>query len=481
MGYRGLAAAVPFVLLLVPGADALATQAHVSQTGEGVVIQWALTGDTRSLPNGSVDWGSGILYGNSIEGEMVGYVDASPYIGTSSSGIVRDIAEAPATLYRAVLGTMTPGTTFHYRIVDGAGVPTGDITATTAPSGSSLRFLAYADQGTYEDGSLGPPAYRPGEVIDAALTYDPDLVLVAGDLSYSEEAALRWWNQWFDIVEPLASTRPFYAAVGNHDRDFVVGYDHWYKRFSFARDEQNYAFDAGPVHFIVLNSQEACLEGEMTEPVQRVNPNCTVTEQTNAPLENTAITDFIKADLADAKERGVPWIVATFHHPPYAHGGYNESNSGASYMWWLRDHWIPLFEQYGVDLVITGHDHVYERSWPMLANQTQTTSGSTFREGKGIVYLTTGGGGRSTYTPSSGAPWWLATIESAHHVTVVDATATKLKVQARGLDGASLDAFEIRKVGGGSQNELPLWLAMAALAGIVARRLSGRFPRSARR
>lgn len=461
------------MLVVLPFAAAAPEQVHVSQLPGGLAVQWALPGDTRALPNGSVQWGSSAIYGQEVEAEMVGYVDATPFVGYSSANLARDLAEAAATIYRAQLPPMAAATTVHYRVVDGLGVASADFEVATLPGPDQpVRLLVYGDQGTLEDGGIGPPTYRPMEIVNLSVGLDPQLVLVTGDLSYAEEGAIRWWNQWFEIIEPLAATRPFYSAVGNHDRDFVVAYDHWYKRFAFPGDEQNYAFDAGPVHVLVVNSQEACLEGETTQAVQRVNPNCTLTSASGAPLENTEITDFMKADLADAQSRGMPWSVVVFHHPPYANGGYNESNAGASYMWWMRDHWLPILEQYGVDLVFTGHDHDYERSWPMLDNATTTTSGTRFREGDGIVYVVTGGGGRNTYALGTDTPWWLAKGVRAHHATVVDATGTKLKVFAKDHTGATIDAFEIRKTGGGGQNGLPWLLALAAFAGIAGRHVA---------
>ena len=475
MGGRHVLLLAAAVLMLVPGAAAMgASQVHLSQLGDAVVVHWALLGDTRSLPPGKVEFGSTLLYGNAAKGELVGYVDATPYVGYSTTSITQDLAEAAATLYRATLPPMAPDTTFHYRVVDGAGVPSQDFTARTLPGpSSSLRFIAYADQGTLEDGDLGPPRNRPMEIVNLSEGEDVDMFVVAGDTAYSEEGGLRWWNQWFDIIEPIAATRPYFATPGNHDRDFVVGYDHWYKRFTLPRDEQNYGVDAGPVHFLFLNSNEACIEGETAESVQRVNPQCTITSTSGAPVENTEITDFIRADLADARARGVPWIVAVFHHPPYADGGYNETNAGPAYMWWMRDHWLPLFEEYGVDLVITGHDHSYARSWPMLDNRTTTTSGTKFNEGNGIVYVVTGGGGRPLYYLTEGTPWWLAKSIQAHHVTLVDASATKMKVAVKDHSGVVLDAFELRKVGP-ALHATPLWLVAAALAGAIGHHFARR-------
>lgn len=461
--------------MVLPGAAVAApSQVHLSQTSDGIVVQWAMLGDTRTMPAGKVDYGPTTLYGSIAEAQMVGYVDATPYIGYSSAGVARDLAEAAATLYRATITGVLPGATFHYRIVDGAGVATGDIVGRALPGpASSLRFVAYADQGTLEDGTLGPPTYRPTEIVNLSALQDAQMFVVAGDLAYAEEGGLRWWNQWFDIIQPIAATRPFYAAPGNHDRDLLVGYDHWYKRFAFAGDEQNYGVDAGPVHFLFLNSNEACLEGEAAQSVQRVNPNCTVTSSSGAPLENTAMTDFMRADLASARARGVPWIVAVFHHPLYADGGYNETNAGSAYMWWMRDHWAPIFEEYGVDLVLTGHDHGYSRSWPMLHNATTTTSGTKFTEGNGILYVVSGGGGQNLYPLTPGTPWWQAKSIREHHIAVVDATATKMKFVVKDHNGVQLDAFELRKAVGG-QNAVPLWLVAAALAGVVGSHVARR-------
>ena len=98
--------------------------------------------------------------------------------------------------------------------------------------------------------------------------------------------------------------------------------------------------------------------------------------------------DWLRADLAQTKQ---PWKIVAFHHPAYSTGSHGSDAR-------VQSRLIPIFEAYGVQLVLNGHDHNYQRSLPLRAGQVTTTA-----EG-GVVYIVTGAG-ESAITPCSMASW----------------------------------------------------------------------------
>lgn len=105
-----------------------------------------------------------------------------------------------------------------------------------------------------------------------------------------------------------------------------------------------------------------------------------------------------------------------FHHPGYAAGGHGNKTA-------VQERFQPLAEQYGVDLVINGHNHYYLRC---VVN--------------GIPHITTGGGGAPLYSPNMSAGY-LAAAESTKHFTEIVVNGDDIKVVARRTDGTVIDTY----------------------------------------
>ena len=96
--------------------------------------------------------------------------------------------------------------------------------------------------------------------------------------------------------------------------------------------------------------------------------------------------------------KGIDFIVVFFHHCAYCTCTSHGSEGG------VRQYWAPLFDQYAVDLVINGHNHIYERTDPIKAGAPTTTSpiGSTITPTtQGTTYVAAGGAGKSLYAFSA--------------------------------------------------------------------------------
>lgn len=112
------------------------------------------------------------------------------------------------------------------------------------------------------------------------------------------------------------------------------------------------------------------------------------------------------------------WKVAVFHHPAFTVGGHPPSEE-------VRRLWIPLFERYGVDLVLSGHNHGYERH----------SSG-------GIDHVVTAGGGAPLY-PCLRKEVSLVTCQPRYHFLMLEVGLDRLRVEAIGVDGAVFDQLTV--------------------------------------
>jgi Calcineurin-like phosphoesterase len=131
-------------------------------------------------------------------------------------------------------------------------------------------------------------------------------------------------------------------------------------------------------------------------------------------------TSWLRRRLATSDNE---WQIVVFHQPAYScsrHGSTQE----------VIDTWVPLFRRFGVDLVLNGHDHLYQR----------------FAAEGGVTYVVTGGGG--TFLDGTGdcpatTPERLAAVDDKHHFVAIEGSATQLVGRVVGIDEASLDEFTL--------------------------------------
>jgi hypothetical protein len=217
----------------------------------------------------------------------------------------------------------------------------------------------------------------------------PASVLVAlGDNDYTESPTL-FNRNWRDAFGWLPSAGVGVAGtLGNHDVRVDFG------RYEF--DELDmprsyYRRTIGNIDFFLLNSN-------VVGPRQ---------------------TAWLARALAGSAAR---WKVAAFHHPAFTCGAYRSDAA-------VRRYWVPLFERYGVDLVLSGHDHNYQR----------------FIARRGVRYVVHGGGGARLYGIEpcpSGYPRRLVG-RSVHGFVYLLADETMLRGYAVGPAGGILDRFRI--------------------------------------
>lgn len=444
------------VVVAPEAAGAPPEQVHVTlgDDGDTLVVQWAVSDAYGVADTPQVRWSVAGQQKAPSPGRLVGEVDAG-------SGE----ADRSTYVYASGLTPVPPGALVAYEPGSAADGFAGPYDVRMPPAvDERIRFVAYGDISIDDVGpdgtavSSGAPSQR---VQDLALAQDPDLVVVPGDLAYTHERA--GWDTFMRFMEPLQASTVVMPSLGNHEYNDTFGYSRFLEHYVLPGDEENYAFQAGPVSFVAVNSDAMCGPGRAPtgSPPGDVCPDGSVDQDQAA---------WLRDRLREAAADETNWTVVYFHHPPYS-WGHHGGNAG------VRSLWVPWFDEYEVDLVLSGHDHLYSRSHPMRGGEA-TATGSEYTRGNGVVYVVAGGGGRGLYPlPSGEPPSWHAAGESVHHLVRVDATAERVDVTALRADGSTLDSFSIiadRPPGSTSPSPAPgilVAFCMAAVAAVALRRL----------
>jgi hypothetical protein len=336
--------------------------------------------------------------------------------------LVRGHRPSPAPVGRgdyheAVISGLRPATTYQYAVSGSDGFsPVHSFS--TAPDGpASFRFDAFADQGAciYNHASC--------RVIAGIAADQPAFVLGAGDLSYTNEHGPTTADHWFNDVAAYTSQAPLMPTVGNHEfpagdptgkyKDPISNYK---GRFALpnVNDEDYYSFDYADTHIIAL-------------------PEIYVDLRHGSRFRN-----WLRGDLAAARTNpGVHWIVAFSHRPFYSTG-----QRHGPYIPFARDV-RPLLERYHVDLVISGHEHNYERSLPLQAGKVVSRDLRQYVRGRGTIYIVTGGGGANIYDDfGPPAPWDAVRAVKHEHVQIL-VSGRIMSVVTTSDFGNPIDAFTI--------------------------------------
>jgi len=376
------------------GADPLRGPYLQHTTPTGLTIVW-----TASTPlTGTVRYSTDLSYGDVV----------------TASSRVADVAASPPydhyVVYTAEIGGLSPDTMYHYRIYSGGNalLPTEDLTFRTAPDPSTtgpFSFLVVGDSGT---GSSAQKGLR-----DRMMEQPADLILHVGDIAYSSGTYDQFETYVFSVYQPLFARLPFFPTPGNHDyrTDHAAPYIDMFNlpdnAWRAADRERYYSFDWANVHFVALDTED---------PLAQVS---------DAASDDMA--DWLAADLA-ATDRF--WKVAYLHKPPYSAGAHGGNSA-------VRQRIVPLLEQYGVSVVFAGHEHNYERTYPIRGGQVSTVADG------GVVYVITGGGGAALRAVGSG--WWTAYATSTHEFSRVDVNGCELRLRAIGLAGETLDDYTLNR------------------------------------
>lgn len=284
-------------------------------------------------------------------------------------------------------------------------------------------------------------------VIDLAANQTADLAIIPGNLAHSSSS--NPWNIFMRTMQPLMAHTPTMPVPGSSDDS--DDYQHLRERFmlppngggtpgnvdeSLAAELLYYGFSAGPVYFIGLNTVALCKPIVSSSYTGGGTPPCPGGTEVDPEQIN-----WLKETLEDAREDlRATWIVVYMEGNPYTY-----TDDGPNLP--VRQYLLPLLEGYNVDLVITGQEAVYERTYPLISGNPTSDSLTDYAAGSGPIFVNTGGGGY--YLTDAGPeplPAWVAATESIRHITRLDITNTTLSVKAIEADnGTVFDAFTIHK------------------------------------
>jgi hypothetical protein len=317
--------------------------------------------------------------------------------------------------YHAKLVSLQPHSAYMYGAMhDGAAPEFG--TFRTSPRGrAAFTFTSFGDQGTptvgkafvppagvtlpapvFVNDNLGSPA--AGDTTLGVEQLRPLFHLFNGDLCYAnlaEDRVRTWWDFW-ENNSRSARNRPWMPSPGNHENELgngPIGYQAYQTYFSVPEATAQtdvtrglwYAFTAGSVRVISIANDDVTYQDGGNSYVRGYSSG--------------AQKAWLEKELAATREnRDIDWVVVCMHQVAISTADkFNGADLG------IREEWVPLFDRYGVDLVVCGHEHHYERSHPIhghQANQTLTpTPAATVTDvvdtTKGTVHMVIGGGGTS--------------------------------------------------------------------------------------
>jgi len=487
--------AIPYIQ---PGSASLLTEGQ-----DTLVIAW----QTQNLPASfEVYYGLGKKFDHSapvVVGERTVGGPATPFALGQLPGAT-PLDETKRLSYSASLSGLQLGKTYHYRVIGNGEVIAEGYATSRKPRGTAVRFVALGDNSCDD--------VKAADLGDRAVAYyayqsHPDFIMNTGDNVYESGLDSEYSRYFFPVYNagtadpkvgaPLLRSIPLYTVMANHDVSDKVpvaagsttttaGADFNKKPDSLAYytamympsngpstltsptpivcDDSallaqfkdcagsrfpsmaNYSFDYGDIHFLCIDSNEY------------VDP----TDQ--------ALQSWIAQDLTSTE---ATWKFVVYHHPAFNVGGEH----------YLEQHMrvlSPLLEVNGVDLVLHGHEHTYQRTQPlkfvptditrasMISSKNRTVpgvftvdrdfDGVTKTVPNGIIYITTGAGGKELYDPGyTDAPskWlhpednnvaYVAKFYSAlHSLTLIEVDGNTVTLKQQNENGDIVDQVTITK------------------------------------
>jgi acid phosphatase type 7 len=349
-----------------------------------VTIMWE---STTNVP-GSVRLGTGLSPDREIQAVIpVEKTSETSFAVTNSATAGQK--RATFYLYKASFSGLVSGGLYSYSVnLQGTQTPACHF-RTLDPRSPTTQFIVYGDS-------------RSDPKVHALVTSqfdkcDPEFIVHTGDLVEKGKDYRLWSREFFNPTAQVIDHLPFFSVLGNHEQDGT----NYLNYFDLPGNKLWYSFDAGPVHILALDFRYE--------------------------KASQAQFKFARKDLFASQ---APWKIVVLHTPLYNIGGHASD--------WGHADYLPLFHKAKVDLVLSGHSHMYERFRPLAPKKTA--------DKWAITHITTGGGGANLHTALVHPA--LVTQETTNHFMVFEATSTQLQGKAIRVDGSLIDSFTLTKQAG---------------------------------
>ncbi|MEZ6139518.1 MAG: LamG-like jellyroll fold domain-containing protein [Zavarzinella sp.] len=244
----------------------------------------------------------------------------------------------------------------------------------------------------------------------AQVMYDrrPHFAMHVGDVVNDGPIKDQWVNDLFGPAKMLFSRVAVFPTLGNHERNHA-----WYYRyFSLPNPEYYYSYSYGNAEFFVVDTNKSVKAG--TEQFQ-----------------------WLDKALGNSKAK---WKFVYHHHPAWssdsddygktALGARGQGDKNARSL-------VELYEKHNVDIVFNGHIHLYERTWPLRGNKVDRS--------KGVIYITSGGGGGRLEDFDPLPTWFKAQLRVDYHACYVNIHGNQLEFKAFDQNSNLFDSFDLKK------------------------------------
>lgn len=308
------------------------------------------------------------------------YAEENPVVEYRQAGDDDSLMQLPASsdafsddgvttyIHTAAVSDLKPGTAYEYRV--GAGDKRSDWQSFHTAQGHDFKALIFPDSQSSDYSvwaATAQPAWQRNQ--------DAQFFINMGDLVDNGQDHYQW-NAWFDVVGDMIARIPVVPLLGNHetyDKDWKVrmpeAYLHLFALPRIDREKyqnQFYSFDYGDVHFVVLNTQ--------SQELADFEPS----------LDEDEVAWFKEVMAKTTKK----WKIVLMHKDPLQYGFANRPQPREEGFSPEGRLWMPLFDQYGVDAVLSAHLHTYRDRGHIRNFQ---------RDESGPLYLITGVAGNVQY------------------------------------------------------------------------------------
>lgn len=359
--------------------------------------------------------------------------------------------------HQVVLTGLPPRREIRYRVFNGeSSVGEGQFRSAPVQNyDGPIKIWVLGDSGTGEPIQYGVRDSMVEYLGDTTL----DMFIHVGDMAYSRGRDGEFTSRFFRPYRSIISSVSCWPAPGNHEMksaDSATQSGPYFEAYVMPKDgecgglssgtEAYYSFDYGPIHVVSLDSSDDAIEPD------------------------GVMLSWLEEDLASTDKK---WIIAFFHHPPYTRGSHNSSNwkDSRGRLVKMREIALPVLEAGGVDLVLAGHSHVYERSaliqgvygygeapaHPVTDRELIESEGKILQWAEdrydqknsfGTVYIVIGNGGASVR--NSGEHPVMVNTQSVHGSGLITVDGDELLFESVSIDGEVIDRLVIDRSSQGS-------------------------------
>lgn len=354
---------------------------HTSRTDAGTVVQ---------IEKGAAD----VSFESSAAMTVEGETDSLELKDGSAEGV-----------HKVNVRGLEPGTVYSYRVGSGKSGEWSE-TGTFETESAGTSDFAFIDVTDSQGVTKGDFALW-GRTLDKAFQLFPGARFIVhnGDLTENPDDGGAWEAFFGEAGKWLAQV-PLMPVTGNHE-EIDKKADAFQSHFDLpdngakgALAGTSYSFDYGSAHFVVLD--------------------------TESHIKDQA--KWLKDDLSQTQQ---PWIIVALHRGPYG-GSQDEA---------VLKRWVPLFDEYGVDLVLQGHNHEYVRSYPIRDGQVVEDG-----EGKGTVYVVPNASGAKFNEKKADRSDQRVHFQNNKQMFAgIRISGDRLTYQAYDIDGKLLDEFEMKR------------------------------------